>query len=307
MSEMPEKWVMDKSTLPCLFPRVAVRKVARNDDQRTLRPALIPPQVFLNNTLIYFLWPEGEPEDEAYLLGVLNTILADWYARRFVETHLTFQVIKTFPIPRPGRDDPLRERVVELSGRLAAVDERYADWADENDVEVGSLDEEVQQDKIYELDAVVAHLYGLSREHVEVIFETFHVGWDHQERLDRVLDYYVKLGRQAILTTRIVKKIDGGHATMTEQPQFVDNRNGNTLSAAINAYLADLDDTLAADPDLDIVTGYFNPEATFQSPMGLITLIGSVFSSVQNRATRVRNAGGNREILGTRSTIKTNQ
>jgi len=191
MSEMPEKWVMDKSTLPCLFPRVAVRKVARNDDQRTLRPALIPPQVFLNNTLIYFLWPEGEPEDEAYLLGVLNTILADWYARRFVETHLTFQVIKTFPIPRPGRDDPLRERVVELSGRLAAVDERYADWADENDVEVGSLDEEVQQDKIYELDAVVAHLYGLSREHVEVIFETFHVGWDHQERLDRVLDYYV--------------------------------------------------------------------------------------------------------------------
>jgi len=95
MSEMPEKWVMDKSTLPCLFPRVAVRKVARNDDQRTLRPALIPPQVFLNNTLIYFLWPEGEPEDEAYLLGVLNTILADWYARRFVETHLTFQVIKT--------------------------------------------------------------------------------------------------------------------------------------------------------------------------------------------------------------------
>jgi len=209
MSEMPEKWVMDKSTLPCLFPRVAVRKVARNDDQRTLRPALIPPQVFLNNTLIYFLWPEGEPEDEAYLLGVLNTILADWYARRFVETHLTFQVIKTFPIPRPGRDDPLRERVVELSGRLAAVDERYADWADENDVEVGSLDEEVQQDKIYELDAVVAHLYGLSREHVEVIFETFHVGWDHQERLDRVLDYYVSWA----------DKLDLDHANREEDRQ----------------------------------------------------------------------------------------
>jgi hypothetical protein len=79
---------------------------------------------------------------------------------------------------------------VELSGRLAAVDDRYADWADEVGVEYGPLDDEEKQDKIYELDAVVAHLYGLSREHVEVIFETFHDGWDYQERLDRVLDYY---------------------------------------------------------------------------------------------------------------------
>ena len=44
--------------------------------------------------------------------------------------------------------------------------------------------------KIYELDAVVAHLYGLSRENLEVIFETFHDGWDYEERLERVLDYY---------------------------------------------------------------------------------------------------------------------
>ena len=27
---------------------------------------------------------------------------------------------------------------------------------------------------------VVAHLYGLTREHVEVIFETFHAGWDYE-------------------------------------------------------------------------------------------------------------------------------
>jgi len=59
------------------------------------------------------------------------------------------------------------------------------------------------------------------------------------------------------------------NSTMSEQPQFVDNRDGNTLSAAINAYLADLDDTLAADPDLDIVTGYFNPRGYFSVSDGL--------------------------------------
>ncbi|MCQ4333630.1 hypothetical protein KM295_09105 [Natronomonas sp. F2-12] len=56
---------------------------------------------------------------------------------------------------------------------------------------------------------------------------------------------------------------------MTEQPQFVDNRDGNTLSTAINAYLSDLDDTLANDPDLDVVTGYFNPRGYFSVSDGL--------------------------------------
>lgn len=56
---------------------------------------------------------------------------------------------------------------------------------------------------------------------------------------------------------------------MTEQPQVVDNRDGNTLAAAINAYLSDLDDRLADDPDLDIVTGYFNPRGYFSVAEGL--------------------------------------
>ena len=120
----------------------------------------------------------------------MSSIPLDWYSRRFVENHLTYHILNAFPIPRPGRNDPLRQRAVALSGRLAAVDDRYAEWADAVGVEYGPLDEETKQEKIYELDAVVAHLYGLSREHVEVIFETFHDGWDYEDRLNRVLDYY---------------------------------------------------------------------------------------------------------------------
>ena len=103
---------------------------------------------------------------------------------------MSFGIFNSFPVPRPGHDDRLRQRVVNLSGRLAAVDERYADWANAVGVEYGPLDEETKQEKIHELDAVVAHLYGLSREHVEVIYETFHIGWDYEERLGRVLDYH---------------------------------------------------------------------------------------------------------------------
>ncbi|WP_049936335.1 Eco57I restriction-modification methylase domain-containing protein [Haloplanus natans] len=188
--EMPEEWIHNKDTLSCFSPRVVFRDVTRATDSRTVRSALVPPKIFLTNKAPYFLWPRGDERDQSYLLGVLCSIPLDWYARRFVETTLNYHILNGFPIPRPGRDDSLRQRVVELSGRLAAVDDRYADWANAVGVDYGPLDKDEKQDKIYELDAVVAHLYGLSRENVEVIFETFHDNWDHEERLERVLDYY---------------------------------------------------------------------------------------------------------------------
>lgn len=47
------------------------------------------------------------------------------------------------------------------------------------------------------------------------------------------------------------------------RPEFVDNRDGNTLARAIETYIEDLSGKLADDPDLDIATGYFNPRGYF--------------------------------------------
>lgn len=56
---------------------------------------------------------------------------------------------------------------------------------------------------------------------------------------------------------------------MTDRPAFIDNRQGNTLTKAINQYLDDLDAKLAEEPDLDIVTGYFNPNGFHSLASGL--------------------------------------
>ncbi|MFC6938930.1 helicase-related protein [Salinirubellus sp. GCM10025818] len=56
---------------------------------------------------------------------------------------------------------------------------------------------------------------------------------------------------------------------MTDRPQFVDNRDGNTLTAAINEYLDGLGAELVESPDLDVVTGYFNPRGYFSVRQGL--------------------------------------
>ncbi len=189
-SEMPDEWVNTRETLPCLNPRVAFRDVTNRTNRRTVCTSLVPPEVFLTNKAPYFLWPRGDEKDEAFLLGVLSSIPLDWYARRFVEISLNYHILNSFPIPRPERNSELWKQVVSLTGRLAAKDDRYSDWANEVGVDFGPLDEENELRMIYELDAVVAHMYGLSREQLEVIFDTFHEGWDYEQRLSAVLEYY---------------------------------------------------------------------------------------------------------------------
>ena len=189
-SEFPPHHLRDPKTLPCFAPRIAFRDVTNRTNQRTVIACLVPPEVFITNKGPYFLWPRGDEKDQAFLLGILTSIPLDWYARRFVELNLNFFILNPFPIPRPDRDSMHWQRVVQLAGRLACADERFSAWADAVGVEYGSLADGEKEDMIHELDAVVAHLYGLSESQLVHIYETFHEGWDYQARLDGVLQHF---------------------------------------------------------------------------------------------------------------------
>jgi len=71
------------------------------------------------------------------MMKIMSSIPMDWYARRYVELHVNFHILNAFPLPRPDPDNPLRLRVVEIAGRLAAVDFRFADWAAQVGVPIG--------------------------------------------------------------------------------------------------------------------------------------------------------------------------
>lgn len=201
-SEFDGRRLLRAESLPCYAPRIAFRDVTNRTNQRTVIVALVPPKVFIANQAPYLLWARGDEKDEAFLLGVLASLPLDWYARRFVETHVNFYVFNPFPVPRPDRDDPLWQRAVVLAGRLAAVDERYADWAAAVGVECGPVDGKLKYDMICELDAVVALLYGLDERHLRHIFETFHEGWgpgqtaahptvgDYDRRLEGTMEHF---------------------------------------------------------------------------------------------------------------------
>lgn len=192
-SEFSLDFLREKETLPSGVARIAFRDVTRATDTRTLRAALAPPKVFIANQAPYLLWPRGDEKDQAFLLALLSSLCLDWYARRFVETHVSFFVLNPFPVPRPSRTDTLWLTAVAIAGRLAAVDKRYAVWAKAVGVECGRVEEAEKDNLIHELDATVAHLYGLDEGQLVHVFETFHEGWDYADRLDSTLKHYRRL------------------------------------------------------------------------------------------------------------------
>lgn len=185
-----EEIIEDPDTLPCLHARLAFRDVSRSTDTRTMIPALLPPDITLANTAPYLLFYEGDSRDEAFLLGVFSSLPLDWYARSVVENHVNFHILNAFPIPYACRSNGLRQRVEEIAGTLAAVDDRYEAWADAVGVPVESISANRKKELVAELDAIIAHLYRLEKDDLALIYNTFHEDWDPETRKKKAISYF---------------------------------------------------------------------------------------------------------------------
>ena len=138
------------------------------------------------------LWPKGRIEDEAYLLAVLSSIPTDWYVRRFTEKYMGYYIFNGIPVPRVGEKNILRKKLIKLTGKLVSADKRFKSWVNKLGIKSDSFEKDYKNEYIYEIDAIVAHLYKLNKNDIKIIFETFHKNWNYKPRLERVLDYYEK-------------------------------------------------------------------------------------------------------------------
>lgn len=184
--DMPEKWRRNANTHPCRQPRIAYRDITNRTNTRTLVVALIPPDRVLVQSAPWVLWtdPAHLPAHEAFLLGVMSSIPADWWMRRFVEGHVDEEAFACLRVPDTDPATGLGARLVGLAGRLACPDDRFAAWAKSVGVAHGPLKPNDKQAMIEELDAVVARLYGLSPDQLVHIFDTFHEWTEEAQALD---------------------------------------------------------------------------------------------------------------------------
>jgi hypothetical protein len=176
-------------------PRIAIRQIARGIDTRTCIVSMIPPGSVTVHGLHYLHRVSGTVADEAYLLGIFSSIPFDWYLRAWVELNLTFEILYPCPIPRFETAGALETRLIENSATLVARDTRFAGWAREVGVNRRDLDQAETLELASENDALVAHLYKLSRQQVGQIFGGFHRGWDsskqdYVDRFERVMKHF---------------------------------------------------------------------------------------------------------------------
>ena len=177
--------------LPTDAARIAYRDITNRTNSRTTIACLVPPHTCCTEMAPTLLRRMGDSKAESYLLGVLSSIPFDWAARCWVELHLKFYILNTLPIPLYDASSRRTARLTEIAGRLAAVDSRYSEWASQVGVPIGSVtSEELRNDLLAELDALVCLLYGLSEIQVEHVFATFHRGWAYESRLEAVLKHY---------------------------------------------------------------------------------------------------------------------
>jgi hypothetical protein len=151
--------------------RVAFRDVTNRTNSRTVIAALVPPGTFLTNKAPYLTFVAGGDVDRAACLGVMNSLAFDWQARRFVETNVNFFILEGLRVPR--LDNRTYERVAQAAARLSCPDERFDEFAGSTGVETGLLTHEERDDLRSEIDADVAHAYGLMADDLETIFADF--------------------------------------------------------------------------------------------------------------------------------------
>jgi hypothetical protein len=181
----------DGEMLPMDFARIAFRDVARATDSRTMICTLLPPQSAAASKAVTLVRRGGDQRFEAALLGIFSSIPFDWICRRWVELKMSFEIVNALPVPKVDLLSPIGAKIVNIAGRMAAVDDRYAGWANEVGVPTGSVNSGVEKDDLVaELDALVSLLYGLDEDQVEHVFATFHRGWAYESRLDSVLKSY---------------------------------------------------------------------------------------------------------------------
>jgi hypothetical protein len=135
--------------------RLAYRDVAAATNRRTLIAAVLPAGTLSIHTVFCARTPLDD-EGRWALCAILNSFVADWMVRLRVSTHVTTAIVERLPVPDPGRSRPRQAELARLARQLARVEE-------------GSRRLEAEA----RLQAIVASLYGIDRDELDVVLERF--------------------------------------------------------------------------------------------------------------------------------------
>lgn len=153
---------------------LAYRRIGRSTDSRTLYAAILPPEHFAHESLTVALNDYG-PTDLVQLLAYFDSLVVDYFIAQRVSANISNYYVYQLPVPRLAEGDPAYRPLVDAAARLTCVGKPFAPLADALglDPAQGATGAEERAALRAEVDARVAHIYGLDRAELEHIFSTF--------------------------------------------------------------------------------------------------------------------------------------
>ena len=162
--------------------RLVWRDITNATNSRTLISTILPPNVFVGRTLncinaVIFNGKEYvhplTVEELVCLSTFLNSFVVDFIVRHRVTLHVTHFNMKELPIPRLSKKDKYFTEIVEKSGSLICTTKEFDKLKQELKIKESITESEERQIVMGQLNAIVAKIYGLTKEELEFILDSF--------------------------------------------------------------------------------------------------------------------------------------
>jgi hypothetical protein len=166
--------------------RIGFCDVASPTNERSLVAAIIPPHTVCGDKVPTIMFRPNNMRCCLVWLATANSFCVDFLARSKISLKMSYTVLDSLPIPRLSDDDPLVAELTSRVLRLTCTGPEMIDlWnqmaaaglVEPNDPKSdspGVTDEQERLQLRVEIEAIVAHhLYGLTRDELAYILDTF--------------------------------------------------------------------------------------------------------------------------------------
>jgi len=188
--------------------KLVYREIAGSTNERTLIASLLPKKSFTGNKLHYFVNYSYEQQgknivqnqvkikDLFYMLGILNSLVLNYYIRNKISA--TLNMFYTYELPIPEVDETVKNQIVEKGFTLLYAKSDSALYEElRQELEISPIDtEKLNLERLRaELEVIIAkQLYKLSVSDWQYLTSTFTYGGDSATKKE--LDQIIEISRE---------------------------------------------------------------------------------------------------------------
>jgi Alw26I/Eco31I/Esp3I family type II restriction m6 adenine DNA methyltransferase len=137
--------------------RVVWRDIARPSLRRRMFVTVVPPNCGIGNSLNYVV-PDQTEQQKRYIAAVMQSWVFEYRARQIsTNSHINMYVVRQIPIPRINETSALFDDIVSKVNEILNTE----------------IAERNREEILNEIDALVAHAYGLSEVELEHVLSRF--------------------------------------------------------------------------------------------------------------------------------------